>query len=236
MDRKKVLYQHGTLAMLVPGLFTGTQTVAELLKHGDTGIGTLTGLNGELIIVDGVCYQANAAGQIRQVDGHELVPFANSHYLQDTLASKIGAVGQDKLWTFLEAQIPSKNLFYGVRLTGTFKKVKTRAVKEQTKPFPTLKQTASQQQEFSRENVDGTVIGYFAPELYGRTAVPGFHLHFLSADHSFGGHILELSSTATKLYLQEFSSLELHLPSENTDFRKKKLSGNLIQEIKDAES
>lgn len=30
--------------MLVPGLFAGTQTIEALLQHGDTGIGTLTGL------------------------------------------------------------------------------------------------------------------------------------------------------------------------------------------------
>ncbi|MCC2728542.1 acetolactate decarboxylase, partial [Blautia sp. MSK22_86] len=35
-----MLYQHGTLALLVPGLLEGTTTIGELLKHGDTGIGT----------------------------------------------------------------------------------------------------------------------------------------------------------------------------------------------------
>ena len=34
------LYQHGTLALLVPGLLEGTTTIGELLTHGDTGIGT----------------------------------------------------------------------------------------------------------------------------------------------------------------------------------------------------
>lgn len=28
------VYQHGTLGMLVPGLFEGTLTVADLLEHG----------------------------------------------------------------------------------------------------------------------------------------------------------------------------------------------------------
>lgn len=29
------VFQHGTLGMLVPGLFDGTMTIADLLKHGD---------------------------------------------------------------------------------------------------------------------------------------------------------------------------------------------------------
>ena len=53
--------------MLVPGLFAGTQTVGELLQHGDTGIGTLTGLDGELIIQAGKVYQVNAQGKVREV-------------------------------------------------------------------------------------------------------------------------------------------------------------------------
>ena len=69
------LYQHGTIAMLVPGLFAGTQTVGELLQHGDTGIGTLTGLDGELIIQAGKVYQVNAQGKVREVQEDEKVPF-----------------------------------------------------------------------------------------------------------------------------------------------------------------
>ncbi len=35
-----MLYQHGTLAQLVPGLLEGTTTIGDILSHGDTGIGT----------------------------------------------------------------------------------------------------------------------------------------------------------------------------------------------------
>ena len=44
-----VLYQHGTLGTLMAGLLEGTASVNELLEHGDLGIGTLTGSNGEVI-------------------------------------------------------------------------------------------------------------------------------------------------------------------------------------------
>ena len=50
MPNHITLYQHGTLALLVPGLLKGTISMGELLKHGDTGIGTGEGLDGELII------------------------------------------------------------------------------------------------------------------------------------------------------------------------------------------
>ena len=37
------VYQHGTLEALIAGQLGGTLELSELLKHGDTGIGTLHG-------------------------------------------------------------------------------------------------------------------------------------------------------------------------------------------------
>ena len=50
------IYQHGTLAQLVARQMSGTITVAEMLEHGDTGIGTFEGLNGEAIFLNGEAY------------------------------------------------------------------------------------------------------------------------------------------------------------------------------------
>lgn len=48
-----VLYQHGTLGTLMAGLLEGTASIDELLEHGDSGLATLTGSNGEVIFLDG---------------------------------------------------------------------------------------------------------------------------------------------------------------------------------------
>lgn len=54
-----VLYQHGTLGTLMAGLLEGTATIDELLKHGDSGLATLTGSDGEVIFINGEAYHAN---------------------------------------------------------------------------------------------------------------------------------------------------------------------------------
>lgn len=54
-----VLYQHGTLGTLMAGLLEGTATINELLEHGNLGIATLTGSDGEVIFLDGKAYHAN---------------------------------------------------------------------------------------------------------------------------------------------------------------------------------
>ena len=70
------VFQHGTLGMLVPGLFDGTMTIADLLKHGDWGIGTASGLDGEMIVLDHTPYLAQSNGEIRVLKPEEKVPFA----------------------------------------------------------------------------------------------------------------------------------------------------------------
>ena len=49
-----VIYQVALLQSLAQGYFDGIITVGELREHGDTGIGTFEGVNGEMIVLDGI--------------------------------------------------------------------------------------------------------------------------------------------------------------------------------------
>ena len=71
-----VLYQHGTLGTLMAGLLKGTASISEILEHGDLGIATLTGSNGEVIFVDGKAYHANEYKEFVELKGDELTPYA----------------------------------------------------------------------------------------------------------------------------------------------------------------
>ena len=44
-----VLYQTSLMSALLSGVYEGTTTIADLLKHGDFGLGTFNELDGELI-------------------------------------------------------------------------------------------------------------------------------------------------------------------------------------------
>ena len=60
-------------------------------------------------------------------------------------------------------------------------------------------------------------MGFWTPE-YARTLnVPGYHLHLLSDDRKFGGHVLGLSATNLELMLAEESDFKIALP-ESAEF------------------
>ena len=54
--RRQTVFQCSLMSALLAGVYDGELTVRELLQHGDFGLGTFNSLDGEMIIVDGVCH------------------------------------------------------------------------------------------------------------------------------------------------------------------------------------
>lgn len=234
--KEDTVYQHGTLAMLIPGLFDGTLPVSRLLEHGDSGIGTCAGLDGEMVVLGGHAYTIRRDGTVEELAGDVTVPFATVHF--DAPKFSLPLKGQDfvQVKQTLLAAKPLENVFFAVKITGTFAKMKTRTVFKQEKPYPGLNAVADQQAVFEGKNTQGTVIGYFAPELFQGVASSGFHLHYLSDDHQLGGHILDLTVGEATAYLQPFADFQLHLPLENPDFMQQRFDlASLGDQISKAE-
>src|SRR5918997_1235493 len=71
-----VLFQASTIAALLDGAYDGDLTFAELAEHGDLGLGTLNGLDGEMIALDGRFYRADVDGVVQRVPASAATPFA----------------------------------------------------------------------------------------------------------------------------------------------------------------
>src|SRR5215467_14204305 len=70
------LFQTSTVQALLDGAFDGDVTLGEILEHGDLGLGTLNGLDGELIVIDGQVWKANVDGTLVQPDLSTRTPYA----------------------------------------------------------------------------------------------------------------------------------------------------------------
>ncbi|WP_125574100.1 acetolactate decarboxylase [Levilactobacillus huananensis] len=219
MMKTTTLYQHGTLALLVPGLLTGTLPMSTLLAHGDTGIGTGEGLDGELIILDGKPYQVNSAGQVTVVGDDFTLPFANSHFADYRPLVTVENATREELHDQVLALTHGANTFFSIMVTGTFTDVKTRAVAKSSRPFKSLAETAENQSIFTRDTVKGTLLGYYSPQIFDGVAVGGYHDHFLDDDHTFGGHLLGCGRVTGEVQIQIFDTLEQHLPVADPDYQ-----------------
>src|SRR5580692_3705990 len=70
------LFQVSTSAALVEGLYQGAVKVDRLLAHGDFGLGTFIDLDGEMVVLDGLCYQVSSDGTVSEVECDRRIPYA----------------------------------------------------------------------------------------------------------------------------------------------------------------
>lgn len=233
------LFQHNTLGALMEGLFEGTLSMDELLNFGDTGIGTLDNFDGELVILDGIGYQCKTDGSVTTLTGNELVPYAavthlHPHRLQEMHSTT--NLNEKTLKFMLEQQFKSKNLFYAIKITGNFKNVHVRAVPKQNRPYPRLIEASRGQALFEATVVSGTIVGFYTPEIFANVAAPGFHLHFISVDKKFGGHLFGFTLTEGTIAWEAQDAFIQNFPSSNTDFLQKNINlEGLDDEISEAE-
>ena len=232
---RDVLYQTSTINALAEGLYDGNLPLAELLRHGDFGIGTFDALDGEMVVMDGRAYQVRADGKVYAPDPDITTPFASVTFFEpETALTLDGPFDLEELERVLDRTAPAKNIPIAIRITGTFQHVKTRSVPKQTKPYPRLVEVAKQQPTFDLKDVRGTIVGFRLPEYLQGINVPGYHLHFLAADRSGGGHVLEATLDKVRVEIDETPALYLVLPQEET-FGKADLGKDRADEIRRVE-
>jgi len=112
---------------------------------------------------------------------------------------------------WLEGLLPLPNLFYALRIDGSFSYIKTRSGPKQECYRP-LVEVAAEQPIFEFEEMAGTLVGFYTPEFMASLSVPGLHLHFLSVDQQHRGHLLECRPHQAEVSVQLLSQMELGLP------------------------
>jgi acetolactate decarboxylase len=204
-----VLFQASTIAALLDGAYDGDLTFAELARHGDLGLGTLNGLDGEMIAVDGSFYRADLDGRIHPIDAAARTPFAVVvPFRPDVDVELRGPLSHDEMLRLMDAGAPA----CAVRLDGRFDPVRARSVPRQTPPYRPLAEVAAEQRVFELEDVTGTIVGFRFPDYAEGVEVTGHHLHFVTHDRTRGGHVLECRPRAGRLRLDGSSDLHVELP------------------------
>jgi acetolactate decarboxylase len=236
-EKRETLYQVSTIDALQQGVFDGIQPVGELKHHGDFGIGTFDALDGEMIVLEGVVYQATADGHVTRVPDNLTTPFATVTYFDRDFAVVTGEPMNFSAFTVaMTDHLPTENMVYAVRMHGTFPSMKVRAIPQQQKPYPTLSEAAANQSVFTYTNATGSVAGCFLPVFFEGLNVVGYHLHFISDDRQIGGHILDFTVTGdTEVEYDITPEFTMVLPTSG-DFTTVDLSQDLSEELAEVEN
>ena len=217
-------FQTSSIDALLKGSFAGDLTLDELTAHGDFGLGTVQGLDGELIILDGVCFQVTSDGVVRMPAGSMRTPFAVVCRFAPHVDEPIDASGSLPSLISEIDRIASEHAqdlgpapILAVRVDGSFSEIDLRSVPGQSEPYPPLSEVVDHQSEWQviaepGTSIEGTLLGFrFPPEAQG-IEVAGYHLHFLSEDRSVGGHVTGISLLSGRLRLDGATELHLEIP------------------------
>jgi len=208
-----MLFQASTLSALAEGDFHGDITYRDLKKHGDTGLGTFDGLDGEMIGLDGTFYQIKSDGSVHTVDDSIKAPFAEVTFFKpDRTILLDDSMNGVQFESFLDNQLPTKNIFFVFKIDGAFSYIKARSVPKQDRPYPALADVIKEQTVFEFHNIRGTLIGFRCPAYTTGINSPGYHFHFISADRKAGGHVLEFQMQRVKIEIDDISEFSMVLP------------------------
>lgn len=219
------LVQVSTIDALLNGVYDGVMDFKTLKKYGDFGIGTFDRLDGEMVEYENKFYQIKADGKVYPVIDTMTTPFASvTFFYSDHKIELMSGMSFEELQKYLDKVLPTTNIFYAVKIQGTFSYMKTRSVPAQQKPYPSLAEVTKNQPVFEFNDVSGTVVGFRSPPYVSAINVPGYHLHFITENKNAGGHILDFKVKEAAAYIDETPQFMMILPDSNSDFYKIDLS------------
>jgi len=213
-EKPDLFYHYSVWYAFVNLVFDGTLTAKELKTKGDIALGSYNGLNGELIMTDGKLYQVTEDGAIHVPGDEELICYANATFFDSEQGFEMeGPVKYEFLRAKLNEELPSKNQFYAFRIKGDFSYMKCGSIQKQVKPYKTgLDKLLPVRPVFEKENISGTMVGFFCPDFIGDINVIGYHMHFINDDASFGGHVMDFESRKLKVEIDYITEYQFVLP------------------------
>ena len=207
------VFQVGLMSALLAGVYDGPTPLREVLRHGDLGLGTFNGLDGEMILSDGVCFRMRSDGSIDRPSLDERTPFAIVTRFTASASAVIDRpMDRAAVIALTQTLVPSENYLYAVRVLGSFESVVTRTVQRQTPPYRPMREAVGDQSVLEFRSLAGTIAGFRTP-LYERgIGVPGGHVHFIDDGRRRGGHVLDFRILSGTVEVCLATELDLRLP------------------------
>lgn len=210
------VYQVSTITSLLAGGDDGAVTVGELLRHGNFGLGTYNGVDGEMVVLDGRAYRCSVDAAAHPAPAAMRTPFAVVTDFHPRTTAPIAA-GQSltRLQATLDALPVSASRIVAVRVVGRFEAMQVRSEPKQQPPYRPLSDVIKTQQVVHDLGaVDGTLVGFRFPATTSSVNVAGWHFHFITADGTRCGHVLGLTTGAGRAAVQEIADLHVRFPAQ----------------------
>jgi acetolactate decarboxylase len=210
-EKATPIYQVSTAVALKQGDYAGKITFGELKTHGDMGLGSVDGLDGEMIGLDGKFYQVKSDGQVVEIKDDVKTPFAMVAFGEKSGPRSISGIDHgDQMVNVLNLMTSEKGIF-AIKIAGKFKSLKLRSVPKQEQPFQPLDKVLEKQVMFDVSDIKGAMVGFRVPPEMEILNGQGYHFHFISDDRTKGGHVLNCSIESAQVFIQKADEILIRL-------------------------
>lgn len=222
---KDTVFQLAAFNTFSTGQYAGAMPYSEIEQHGDFGIGTFEGLNGEMLALNGVFYQITSSGVPKEVEPTQISPHATVTYFEADKNFTVAGLNYIDLKERIDKQLDTlKDVIYAIKVSGTYDYVQARSPEKQVEPYPNLTDALKTQAIFNFTDVSATAVGYWFPSSMNGVVPAGYHLHIITDNHTAGGHLLDcIINNATvqvdvnNKYNLEVFSLNCYIQPSNTN-------------------
>lgn len=208
-------FQAGTLQAVMDGDYYGYWSIDSFKPRGNVGLGTFEGIDGELVVVDGVWWHVLPDGSVEEVAPGTRTPFVQVIDFAPERSTRVSepldcggtldeAISQ-------EFGFDDASWFVGT-LRGEFSEITTRAIDMQYPPYRPFADLVGTENRFPMSDVNGVAVLVRSPAYAGTLSSAGFHYHFVTENREQGGHVVSCTFARGTIQVQRVEGLEVALP------------------------
>jgi acetolactate decarboxylase len=189
-----VLFNINTRSAYEAGSYQGTHPIGYVLARGGFGLGALHGNDGDLVIEGGRAYRTAFDGSTSDLSPDATVSYGTVvDFTADHSFEVTTAIGREDFEKLLAASVPLADRIWALRISGVFTHVTSGASKAQRYPYRPLAEVLPEYNFLRHEDIAGTLVSFYNPEFLSGICLAGLHYHWLSGDHSQGGHVTDFA-------------------------------------------
>jgi acetolactate decarboxylase len=216
----KKLVQFSTIEAIFHSLLDGNFLYDQISKYGNFGIGTLNSLDGEVIIINGNGYTVRSDGKAYDILNNDKIPYAIiTEFSSDILLNIDDWISYRGFINAIDTKIPTNNIFYAIKIEGSFNHINLRSIDKQNKPFKPFLEIYKQSKHFNYSNIDGTLVGFRCPPFVQGLNISGYHFHFISNDRRVGGHLYDFESGKGQIDISVIHDFQLILDNNESFYK-----------------
>ncbi|MDF1646908.1 MAG: acetolactate decarboxylase [Legionellaceae bacterium] len=208
------LFQYSHALIFEQKKYDGHFSVEELKKMGDIGLGTFNGLNGELAMIEGKCYQCIQEQKVELAPNQTRIPWAAvTRFTKESVICSLEKISDfSALETYLCQLTDMQNFPYVFHIRAHFKYLSFRQVIKQTKPYTLSLEDVYKISPLEKaESIEADLVGFYMPDFMESMHPKGLHFHGVTTNQQLGGHVVDFEFDTAALTFEKITEIEVIL-------------------------